>query len=485
MRGRNNPCACGSGRKYKHCCLKANDAADAAWRQLREAEGRLVPELLEVSLKELGAPFIEAALEEFFLWDGVPEDYLETEEFSTFFVPWFVYEFVDDPNDPDRVALAPEVSMAALYLKRHGSALSAVERGFLETASTSSSSFYAVKSVVPGREIALHDVLTGADVVVREQSASQTVQAGALLFTRVITVDGVSIMSGLAPLLIPAWWHHAVIDLRERFARGKGRRLTHDDVRELAIELRDLYFAMEEELYDPQMPELCNTDGDPIAPTTLTYRLKCSPASAFDRLRTLARAAERDVTLLLADAVMDAAGSLHAVSIPWCKKGNWLHKEWDNTTLGTIDINGDWLEVQVNSEQRARRIEREIAKRLGSDAVLEHRTVESIEELLAKPRQRDLRDESTRADDEPLARLPEVQAHLRQMAEQYWDGWLDSRLPVLGNRTPRQAASSTDGRERLEALFAELAWAIEESPNPMSPNIPALRARLGLSADSG
>ncbi len=59
-----------SGRKYKHCCLRAADAADFRWRQIRAAEGRLVPELLELSVKECGQELVAAALEEFFLWDG-------------------------------------------------------------------------------------------------------------------------------------------------------------------------------------------------------------------------------------------------------------------------------------------------------------------------------------------------------------------------------------------------------------------------------
>jgi hypothetical protein len=477
MRGRNDPCACGSGRKYKHCCLKSSEASDFAWRQLRGAEG-LVTVLLDLAL-DFGRDFVEAALDEFFLWEGAPEDYLETQEFSSFFVPWFVYEFVDDPQDPDRVDGAPDVSLAALYLRRHRDALSPVERVFLEAASTSPLSFYAVKRVVPGLEIALHDVLTGADVVVREKSASQIVDAGALLFTRVITVDGVSIMSGCAPLVIPPRWHHTVIDLRERFARGKGRLLTPDDVREIDIELRDLYFDIEDAVYNPPMPELRNTDGDPIAPTTLTYRLRCSPLSAFDRLKALAQPAGGDVTFLLDDAVMDEAGELRAVTVPWSKKGNRLHKDWDNTNLGTIKIEGDQLEIFVNSERRAKRIEREIAKRLGGDAALEHRSSESIEQLLAA-RKQDPRAEIARAEDEQLAQQPEVQAYMRQMTERHWDAWLDTRLPALGNRTPRQAARSADGRERLDALFAEFAWTTERSPNAMNPDVQALRARLGL-----
>ena len=129
--GRNDPCPCGSGRKYKHCCLRANDAADFLWRHARAAEGRLVPELLQLALKEFGAAFISAALDEFFLWHGVPEDYDQTDEFSSFFVPWFVYSFVDDPADPERVADAPDEPLAAVHLRRHRDRLSPTELAFL------------------------------------------------------------------------------------------------------------------------------------------------------------------------------------------------------------------------------------------------------------------------------------------------------------------------------------------------------------------
>lgn len=38
--GRNDPCPCGSGKKYKHCCLRAEaamlDSPDAlTWRRIR------------------------------------------------------------------------------------------------------------------------------------------------------------------------------------------------------------------------------------------------------------------------------------------------------------------------------------------------------------------------------------------------------------------------------------------------------------------
>ena len=477
--GRNDPCPCGSGRKYKHCCLKANDASDFLWRQVRGAEGRFVPELFKLALKEFGGPFIAAAIDEFFLWEGVPEDFEQTEDFVSFFLPWFVYEFVDDPNDPDRVANAPAESLAALYLRRHGDRLSAIERAFLTSAFTSPLTFYAVVNVVPGRELGLHDVLTGRDVVVRERNATETVRPGAVLYTRVVTVDDTSVMSGCAPLVIPPEWHLTLLDLRERLAKGRRRLLVPEAVRALALELRDLYFHIEDEVWNPPLPELRNTDGDKLVLTTLTYRLLCSPSSAFDRLSALARASVDDAAQLLDDATMNSAGELQAVTFSWTKTGNRMHQGWEITALGTIEIDGDRMVVSVNSRRRATRIEREIAKRLGADAVLERKAADPVEELLAE-RQGQPRDPLADVEQEKLQQLPEVQEYMRQMGEDHWNGWLDTPLPALGNRTPRQAARTPDGRERLEALFAHFAWTGERAPNAMSPDLQELRARLGL-----
>jgi hypothetical protein len=41
--GRNEPCRCGSGRKYKHCCLEKDDKKAAAKRAKAAAEAPAQP----------------------------------------------------------------------------------------------------------------------------------------------------------------------------------------------------------------------------------------------------------------------------------------------------------------------------------------------------------------------------------------------------------------------------------------------------------
>jgi hypothetical protein len=42
--GRNEPCPCGSGRKYKHCCLQKHEALAAAARAKAAEEEAATPE---------------------------------------------------------------------------------------------------------------------------------------------------------------------------------------------------------------------------------------------------------------------------------------------------------------------------------------------------------------------------------------------------------------------------------------------------------
>ena len=62
--------------------------------------------------------------------------------------------------------------------------------------------------------------LTGRHFHVLEQSASRTLKVGDLMFTRVITAGGASILIGACPWVIPASWQIPIIDMREAPPEG-------------------------------------------------------------------------------------------------------------------------------------------------------------------------------------------------------------------------------------------------------------------------
>lgn len=156
------------------------------------------------------------------------------------------------------------------------------------------------------------------------------------------------------------------------------------------------------------------------------------------------------------DVVQNKGGAVTQARLTWIKAGNRKMKSWDNTTLGSIRLEKGRLVADVNSERRAGRLTREIAKRLGPAAVLRDTRVEDPADLLEQRARRRLAGELV---DEPEGeteeRPPELQSLEQEILRQQWDAWLDTRVPALGNRTPRQLSKSERGRERLEALLSD------------------------------
>ena len=480
--GRNDPCPCGSGRKYKRCCLARDEAPELLRLRMRRAEGRLVPQVVAYAHERYGYDLVTAAWWEFTCWEEVEaeEEPLDREEFTSAFLPWFVFNWTADPHEPETSPDWPREPLARVFTEEHGARLDDFERRFVEVACGRPFSFYAVTVVERGRALGLRDVLTRREYTVLERHATECLSEGALVFARVVPMDGAAILLGCAPLAIPPSYHLRLLGLREQMARARGR-VDEEDLHDWDVELRQAYFAIKEDACHPRLPALRNTDGDPLVPTTLRFDLRCAPGEAFARLKSLALDASDEE--LLADAERDAAGQLRAVRFTWLERGNRLHESWENTVLGTLAIDGRRLTIEVNSARRAERVRAQVEERLGEDVVFRKAVTESLEEQLARPPspEEEQRRARVREESERLESLPEVQEAMRAFMARHWEAWLETKLPALRFETPRQAAKTPAGRERLEALFTEFAWHARHATQPeLVPDLAALRARLGM-----
>jgi hypothetical protein len=166
------------------------------------------------------------------------------------------------------------------------------------------------------------------------------------------------------------------------------------------------------------------------------------------------------------------------VSFAWKGAGNAVHRSWDSTVLGHLEIEGDRMEVKVNSKGRAARF-REIAEERYPAARHTGTEVETVEEGLARRRAEG--EPAADADAESLADHPEVQAQMQAMVAEYYEDWIEQEIPALGGLSPREAVKSRSGREKVEALITQ----IERHGRRMSPPLDdtitrKMRERLGL-----
>src|SRR6266852_3656978 len=477
--GRNDPCPCGSGKKYKRCCMEQDAARHEQWTHEREACDELTRDMMKFAALHFGEQ-LEEAWKDFEMSD-FPEPLDEHEDERQIFMPYFLFHW--DPFRPrSRKATRGNSGVVArAYALERAGQLSDLEQLILEQSATQPVSFHEVLWCKPGERMELRDILMGGDVEVFERLGSQGLQRGDILFAQVWNLKGYSILGCTAPICIPPKWKAEVIGLRRKLQKKiakQNRNLAAGDLNRYADDVREAYLDIRDGLYAP--PRLANTDGDPLVFHTMTFHIE-SAEEALDALAPLA--IERSKQDLLEDAEFDASGKLRSLTFDWLKKGNRKFSTLNNTILGSIRISENLLVAEVNSAMRAARIRAEIEKRLGSKATHRSTMTPSPEEMLES-----LGTEKTAqgpSDDvfaDDIFRNPEVMKHATESLQKQVEAWVHQKSPALGNRTPIQAVRDPEGKEIVESLLLDWERRAEDGffPNSLQPDIQAVRKLLEL-----
>jgi len=260
--GRNDPCPCGSGRKFKKCCHDKR----ATTGYTRTDRAHALAKLDRFIGAELG-PEDDAAFEEFWgtLADRAGElDDDASEQSGAVIDSWFAF---DRPLDDGR----PPVDQ---FLEIHDQ-MPAGERAFLEIVRDTSMRLYEVVDAVPGVSLTLRDLLEGDQVTVRERLGSRSISRFEWLAARVAP-RGASgepeIEAGL--MRVPELLHESVrMQLaahREDFFQknpGAGARSFYK------LTAPFFHSAWAGAILDPVVPALRNTDGEEMVVTRVTFEV--------------------------------------------------------------------------------------------------------------------------------------------------------------------------------------------------------------------
>ena len=196
--GRNQPCWCGSGRKYKTCHLHHEQLPleqRAAW--LYQKAGMFL----------LDGPWCGAVVEAAGVWAQFAE------------APHAVLAALDAPLVTDAVLF--EGGAFAEFVTTRGVLLPKDERLLAEQWLLIDRSVYEVERVRRGAGFTMRDVRTGDVHQVRERTVSQVVKPGALVCARVVPAgDTTQIFGGIEPVALHA--RDELIALRQAIYRDPG-----------------------------------------------------------------------------------------------------------------------------------------------------------------------------------------------------------------------------------------------------------------------
>lgn len=477
--GRNDFCPCGSGKKYKKCCLeKLQPSADElAWRRIHSSHVQLTRKLMEFTAKTYGPAGYDEAWDEFNLWSN-EEPFDPQSPLHPMFGPWMFHHWIPDFENTNLGDEIPtEVSPSQHFLDKFRRRLDALEIEDLEESLRRPYSFYDVVECNPGFWVKVQDLLTEDYFTVSEKMGSQAMKAGDLLFGKVVTVRDICMFDGLAPLAFPPQYTVKIIPLRKKFKKVH-KSFTSEILREYDIELLEIFWDFYENLRNPQMPILSNTDGHLLVPHKLVFAIE-STDEAFNALHDLNFNATKEE--LYSDAVLFEDGKIKSIEFPWLVRGNKKNKHWENTVLGHVRLESGKMIVEVNSKERSKNFLSVLKKRMPKGWTL----LETVTEDLRSQLKNQIQSGAVFEEDEATKELnerPEVKAAMAKMNEGHWKNWPTTRLPALQGKTPIEAVRSKDGRAMVDALLTDFERRAERNPLPgqTTETFHKLRERLGV-----
>lgn len=358
--------------------------------------------------------------------------------------------------------IAEDGNIVADYLKRRGWKESASNKAYMSALRSSVMSLYEVSDIVRDESFLARDLVRGGEPVrVSERMATRSLKPWDRIAARIMQVGGETVMSGGVLPFDPAASDFVLGELRRlrkrslaraKSARRRGKAGTAaaepasdtELLRTMAPLFTEVWLEDTlQRMLDPRLPPFCNTDGDPFAPTVVRYPLAGATAEAVGR----------------ALAGISALVPADATSWDWLeprKSGRkppasgivvMSKRDDGSTVLGTLRLTGAALVLETNSRERAGRgralIEPALGRLVGAP------TIETEDRPATSPAGRKKR---------PASRLTpdEERAIIRSVLDQHYAEVLDEPLPMLGNITPRQAARSARGRDKLVAWLKQV-----------------------------
>jgi SEC-C motif len=479
--GRNTPCPCGSGLKYKRCCLRhASDLVlDAA-----EAE-HVWDRMQSWALMRWNDEFT-APLQEHMAARGIGSDERPAlDDDLSLALCWLLI----DRQLPDRSG-----TPAQAYAKRPE--LSPAERAMATRIATSGLGLHRVNAVEPGAWIELQNALTGSTTRVTSPRVSREAVRWHVLLCRVMEGGPMPSLWGAAAFYEPAEEGELLAELRriaDDHDLGTGTTALEAALRVGARELVCFVPASRAAAAVPYTLE-----GDPVAIAEASWRLRDASA-AFDALHAAPELACDDdledgegITFdwltsrraLIARRPALPVGAICLERSPVLVGDDGALESQDVTSLGTFTLYEDRLEFFGQSEQRLSGAVSLVERRLGELIGPPETRMRSVDQALASARAKRDASPASHAQRSGTRQWESSAVPDARVREFTYRRWLDDPNERLGGISPRAAAARGEHREEIERQLRgfEHHSARERADGAPGPEVAWLRSELSLEA---
>lgn len=446
--GRNDPCPCGSGKKYKKCCLD-KEIAKAQDKDMptteRKAEHDLIARVIKHSENVPKKDFLNAVAQYYRIPPieplNLPERSLED---GGAFTEWYVNDYL----------LPSGRTIIEDFYTKNFNRLKDNEKRLLEAHMQAYESVYEVQEVVKGIGMKLKDIFTGEKFDVREVKGTYSIAKWDITKVRVYTLDGISRFAGNGRILPRRSRDGLTAYLQREFEEfksqtGKAEWSAFMKAKSYIIE----YYY--EDLPD-EKPSIVTAEGHRMVSAKAYFDV-----DDFDSVLDAMRGR--------ADFIEDEVVEGRSARFTWIKRGQL--KDWKtvgNTNgyifatqyvdpsgqvqldaLGTVTIDKDKMTLECVSRERLQRGKERLVSIAGKYIRYKVDSFEDIDAVLDRYREA-----------APADAAKEISPSHRRIAEAAMNNrmmkWMDEPIPALNGMTPREAALKEESRQKLIELLKDM-----------------------------
>lgn len=240
MLGRNELCPCGSGKKYKKCCLNKDVVTERAGRKVSLSQSQyseLYTKLYEYSRQDRFKEECEKAKEMFY----IVEDEAINSKFERFFNTYFIQDHIMDSKKV----------MTVEFYEDNRDSLSRNEVEILRNLFESYVSVYEVKEVLDGK-VLLKDCLTEKEVYTEDVKLLADFNVGSHMIARIVDIEDTSILIDITISISSAVKDVIVNDIMYLFKQYED---LYKDVNTFLIHHTHILYKYMQQLLDPSVAE--------------------------------------------------------------------------------------------------------------------------------------------------------------------------------------------------------------------------------------
>ena len=240
MLGRNELCPCGSGKKYKRCCLNKDVVLERAERKVGATQkqySELYIKLYEYAQQDKFNEEIEKAKEMFY----IVEDETINAKFERFFNTYFMQDHIMDSKKV----------MTVEFFEDNRANLNKYEIEILKNLFESYVSIYEVTEKLEGK-IVLKDCLTGTEVYTEDVNLLSGFEVGSYMISRIVTIEDTSILIDITISISEAVKDVIVNDLMYLFKQYED---LYKDMKTFLIHHTHILYKYMQQLLEPSVAE--------------------------------------------------------------------------------------------------------------------------------------------------------------------------------------------------------------------------------------